>query len=173
MNKNKFLLLFVLCCVLPLLLAKLVLEMGWFNGGVSSKGQWQQQEVFLLAASDDKAHWRLAVSPGTSCSQRCHQALYTVKQLYVGLGRKQTQVQPVYLAESLQESQAIKDFPMFSYIAALQPVPAALQDHILLIDQQGLVLLSYPMPAEADMATTAKAIRQDLLKLLNYDRTSV
>ncbi|CAM5198082.1 hypothetical protein [Alishewanella longhuensis] len=48
MNKNKFLLLFILCCVLPLLAAKLVLELGWFNPGSSSRGQWLQQEIYLL-----------------------------------------------------------------------------------------------------------------------------
>ena len=52
MNKKKFLLLFVLCCALPLLAAKLVLEFGWFNRGVSSNGEWQQTEVFLLTATN-------------------------------------------------------------------------------------------------------------------------
>lgn len=48
-----------------------------------------------------------------------------------------------------------------------------LQNQIALVDYQGLVLLRYPMPAsEQEMAQTAKAVRQDLLKLLNYDRTS-
>jgi hypothetical protein len=169
MNKNKFLLLFVACCVLPLLAAKLVLELGWFNGGVSNKGEWQQEEVFLLAASAEKAHWRLAVAPAADCNQRCQQALFTVHQLYVGLGRKQLQVQPVLLGEATIGH----DYPEFSSIVASQTIPTALLDHILLIDQQGLVLLRYPMPAEAEMAATAKAIRQDLLKLLNYDRTSV
>ena len=169
MNKKKFLLLFILCCGLPLLAAKLVLEMGWYNGGSSSKGAWQQEEVFLLAASQEKAHWRLAVAQASECSERCQQALYTVQQLYVGLGRKQEHVQPVLLSDaSLPE-----EFNSFTLLAAAQTVPATLQDRILLIDQQGLVLLSYAMPEEADMASTAKAIRQDLLKLLNYDRTKV
>ena len=60
MNKKKFLLLFILCCALPLAAAKLVLEMGWFSRGASSHGQWQQTEVFLLPATTEKAHWRLA-----------------------------------------------------------------------------------------------------------------
>lgn len=171
MNKKKFLLLFVTCCVLPLLAAKLVLEMGWFNGGVSSKGQWQQTEVFLLPASAEKAHWRLAVAPQTNeCNSHCQQALFTVQQLYLGLGRKQQHVKPLLLG-----SQALpKDYTIFASLNPVRAIPEALQNHILLIDQQGLVLLSYPMPVvKADMAPTAKAIRQDLLKLLNFDRTSV
>jgi hypothetical protein len=170
MNKKKFLLLFILCCGLPLLAAKLILEMGWFNSGASSQGQWQQAEVFLLSPTPERAHWRLAVTPATDCQQLCQQALYTVQQLYIGLGRKQEQVQPVLLGKTTTPA----EYTVFANMAPRESVPVALQDRILLIDQQGLVLLSYPMPlAEADMAPTAKAIRKDLLKLLNYDRTSV
>lgn len=169
MNKNKFLLLFLLCCGLPLLAAKVVLAMGWYNGGASSNGQWQQSDVFLLDATKDQAHWRLAVTSNAQCNEHCLQALFTLKQLYIGLGRKQDQVQPVLISQ-----QAVPDdYAMFVLSAPRQAVPAALEQRILLIDQQGLVLLSYPMPeAESEMALTAKAIRKDLLKLLNYDRTS-
>ncbi|GAB2927937.1 hypothetical protein [Rheinheimera gaetbuli] len=170
MNKKKFLWLFVLCSALPLLAAKLVLEFGWFNRGVSSHGQWQQAEVFLLAATAEKAHWRVGVIPADECAAQCLAALHTVQQLYVGLGRKQAQVQPVFISTQ----QAATEFTAFTQQPAISAVPPELHNKILLIDQQGLVLLSYPMPAaSADMAGTAKAIRQDLLKLLNYDRTSV
>lgn len=170
MNKKKFLWLFVLCCALPLLAAKLVLEFGWFNRGVSSQGHWQQTEVFLLAATAEKAHWRIGVMPAAECTTQCRAALHTVQQLYVGLGRKQVQVQPVFISTQ----PAATEFSAFMQQPAIAAVPPALHNKILLIDQQGLVLLSYPMPVvEADMAGTAKAIRQDLLKLLNYDRTSV
>lgn len=169
MNKKKFLWLFVLCCTVPLLAAKVVLELGWYQGGAGSKGDWQRDEVFLLPASTDKAHWRLAVAPAGDCQQQCQHALYTVQQLYVGLGRKQEQVQPVLLSETAVPA----NYPIFAQLNSVQTVPPALQNRILLIDHQGLVLLSYAMPAEDDMAATAKAIRQDLLKLLNYDRTSV
>ena len=169
MNKKKFLLLFILCCALPLAAAKLVLEMGWFSRGASSHGQWQQAEVFLLPATTEKAHWRLAVPASEGCDNKCQRALFTVQQLYVGLGRKQQQLQPVLLGSA----QAPEQFTVFSRLQPEQSVPETLNNHILLIDQQGLVLLSYPAPAtDADMASVAKAIRQDLLKLLNYDRTS-
>ena len=81
MNKNKFMLLFVLCCVLPLAGAKLVLEMGWFNPGSSSQGQWLEQEIFLLDdISDQKKHWRIVLLADEGCDQLCNNALHTVKQ---------------------------------------------------------------------------------------------
>ncbi|MFN3709804.1 MAG: hypothetical protein ACK4GU_02485 [Alishewanella aestuarii] len=169
MNKNKFLLLFILCCALPLLLAKLVLELGWFNPGSSSRGDWLSQEVYLLPnAGKVPKHWRIVVV-AEQCATPCQQALHTVKQLYIGLGRKQNQVQPVLLGQA-----SLSDYPMFTQAETPAALSADLQQHIVLVDQRGLALLKYPLPAQAEqMAATAKAIRADLMKLMNYDRTSV
>ena len=169
MAKHKFVGLFLLCCALPLLAAQLVLHFGWFNSGVGSKGTWQQQEVFVLPATTDKAHWRIAVIPAGQCDQLCQNALYTVQQLYIGLGRKQDQVKPLLLSElPLTQPKAF-----ITQSTAPLNMTAQLKNQIALVDYQGLVLLRYPMPAnEQEMVQTAKAVRQDLLKLLNYDRTS-
>lgn len=171
MNKNKFMLLFVICCVLPLAAAKLVLELGWFNPGSSSKGHWLDQEIFLLDdISGQKKHWRIVMLADTPCVERCQNALHTVKQLYIGLGRKQEQVQPIVVG-TLNEPDV---YPMFILQQAEINDVSLLQQQILLVDQKGLVLLSYPMPEqETEMADVARNIRYDLLKLLNYDRTSV
>lgn len=169
MNKNKFLFLFILCCALPLILAKLVLEFGWFNAGSSSRGIWLQHEVFLLPATvNSTKHWRVAVI-ADQCDASCQQALHTVRQLYIGLGRKQNQVQPVYVGRS-----QLDDYPMFQQLNVAATLSEPLQQQIIIVDQQGLALLSYDLPEAATaMADTAKAIRADLMKLMNYDRTSV
>lgn len=171
MNKNKFMLLFIVCCVLPLAAAKLVLEMGWFNPGSSSKGHWLEQEIFLLDdITGQKKHWRIVLLANNTCDQQCHNALHTVKQLYIGLGRKQEQVQPVVVGKLHEPA----SYPMFIQQPAQAVDTSSLLQQILLVDQKGLVLLSYPMPEqETQMAETARNIRYDLLKLLNYDRTSV
>lgn len=170
MNKNKFLLLFIGCCALPLVLAKAVLAFGWFNAGVTNKGQWLEQEIYLLEeAATAPDHWRIAVVAEQCNQASCQQALHTVKQLYVGLGRKQNQVQPVLVGQALPA-----DYPMFTLHQITPAANLGLQDYIVLVDARGLALLRYPMPQQrADMAATAKAIRADLMKLLNYDRTSV
>lgn len=170
MAKNKFLLLFVLCCAVPLLFAYLVLQFGWFDRGITSNGQWQTEEVFVLEPTSEQAHWRITVLPAEQCTKLCQNAIYTVQQLYIGLGRKQQQVQPVFVS-----TESMSELPnSFSQRAAKQLLSAELLNHIVLVDHQGLALLRYPMPnTDAEMALTAKALRQDLLKLLNYDRTDV
>ncbi|MGI5310191.1 hypothetical protein [Rheinheimera sp. WS51] len=170
MAKNKFLLLFILCCAVPLILAYLVLRMGWFESGVTSKGHWQTEEVFVLEPTAEQAHWRITVLPAKECEQLCQNAVYTVQQLFIGLGRKQQQVQPV-----LVTTEPMTTLPSsFNQHTAKQQLNAELANHIVLVDYQGLALLRYPMPnTEDEMVLTAKALRQDLLKLLNYDRTEV
>lgn len=170
MAKNKFLLLFVLCCLVPLVLAYLVLTLGWFDRGVTSNGQWQTDEVFLLEATTDQAHWRIAVLPAQQCEQLCQNAIYTVQQLFIGLGRKQQQVQPVLLS-----ALPMPELPSsFMQQPSSYDISGELSNQIVLVDYQGLALLRYAMPStEAEMILTAKALRQDLLKLLNYDRTEV
>lgn len=169
MNKNKFLLLFVLCCALPLILAKLILEFGWFNAGSTSRGAWLQEDVYLLPATTNSTkHWRIAVI-ANDCGTPCMQGIHTVQQLYIGLGRKQNQVQPVYVGQT-----ALTDYPTFQQIDTSAELTASLQQQIIIVDQKGLALLTYTLPVAAtDMAATAKAIRADLMKLMNYDRTSV
>lgn len=170
MNKKKFLTLFVVVCGLPLLLAQMVLSFGWFNAGVASKGQWLEYEILLLQPAQDKAHWRIAVVPQADCQQLCQNALYTVQQLYIGLGRKQQQVRPVLVGGLGVPG----DFEGFSITEPVNSVDPVLHNYIVLVDPKGLALLRYPMPqAEQEMAETAKRIRYDLMKLLNYDRTSV
>ncbi|MEE2025442.1 MULTISPECIES: hypothetical protein [Alkalimonas] len=174
MNKTKFLSIFLPLCLLPLLLAKLALHFGWFEGGTVSKGEWLSEEIFVLPALE--AHekvWRLAVVPAEQCKQQCEQALHTVQQLFIGLGRKQVQVQPVLLADGSAEA-VLQQFPVFQRQTPAPADAVAIQNYIVIVDVQGLVLLRYPLPdADHAPADIARDIRTDLLKLMNYDRIRV
>ncbi|MEE2002214.1 hypothetical protein QWY20_12190 [Alkalimonas sp. MEB108] len=174
MNKTKFLSIFLPLCLLPLLLAKLALHFGWFEGGTVSKGEWMPQEVFALPAlAAHEKVWRLAVVPAGECGQRCELGLHTVQQLFIGLGRKQVQVQPVLLA-ALEDEAVLQQYPVFQQQNPIQSDTATIENYIVIVDVQGLVLLRYPLPdAEHVPADIARDIRTDLLKLMNYDRIRV
>ncbi|MQK95140.1 hypothetical protein [Escherichia coli] len=47
MAKKKFLLLFLLCSLLPLAFAQAFLALGWFGGATTNKGQWLSEEILL------------------------------------------------------------------------------------------------------------------------------
>ena len=168
-GKYKFLLLFFLCISLPFVAAKLALHYGWFNSGTNNKGHWLEREIQLLpATAHTKQHWHLVYVQAQQCDASCELALYTMQQLYIGFGRKQTALSTLILAE--QAPAQLAKFPSIAWQAPTTSVPE-LQNQILIVNQQGLVLLRYPVPLDqAGMLVVGKGIRTDLLRLMNYDR---
>lgn len=163
MAKKKFLLLFLLCSLLPLAFAQAFLSLGWFGGATTNKGQWLNEEIVLLPKASGDVHWRLAyVSDKPDCDAVCQNAHYGMQQVYTALGRKQQHLE-------LWQSGGDK-------FAAMQwqanPVGVdALQQKLVLVDMNGLALMTYPVSSEkTQMVQTGKAILTDLNKLLKYDR---
>lgn len=171
-SKSKFLFLFILCISVPLIAAKLALEFGWFNPGTSNKGQWLEHEIQLLPPNaQGQLHWHLVYIQAQQCDASCEIALYTMQQLYIGLGRKQDEVNTLIVAE-----QAPAQLTKFSSIAWQAPITSTpeLRNQIVIVNQQGLILLRYPVTLDpAGMLTVGKDIRTDLLRLMNYDRNGV
>ncbi len=178
MNSRKFSILFIACAAVPLVAAQLSLSMGWFSQGGNNKGQWLQHEIQLLpdathSAQDNPAssnvHWHLVYVQTTACDRECEQALFTLQQLYAGMGRKQLKIKTLVMAA--QEPSQLKQFPALGWQPE-QSAAAELQNHIVIVNQRGLVLLRYPVDDNPEhMRDLARDIRTDLLRLINYDRS--
>jgi hypothetical protein len=172
MNSRKFFTLFVLCALVPLIAAKLSLVTGLFGQKSNNKGSWLSHEIQLLPdTSLANERWRLVYVQSAECEQHCDKALYILQQLYVGLGRKQLGIKPLIVAAKSPE--ILSKFPAVAWQLDVKPVDE-LQNQIVIVNQQGLVLLRYPVADDAEkMQNTAKDIRTDLLHLMNYDRRGV
>lgn len=163
MAKKKFLLLFLLCSLLPLAFAQAFLSLGWFGGATTNKGQWLTEEILLLPKASGDVHWRLVyVSDKPDCDALCQNAHYGMQQVYTALGRKQQHLE-------LWQSGGVKSD---SLLWQAQPAGTdSLQQKLVLVDLQGLALMTYAVDADkTQMVHTAKAILTDLNKLLKYDR---
>lgn len=181
MKARHFFLLFSLCALVPFAAAKLSLSMGWFAGEATNKGQWLTQEVKLIPALErGDLHWTVAYVSSQACAQECASALALLQQLYTGLGRKQLGVQAMLvtgdktnLAHLTQQFSALK---MMSFATELNSAATKksaldlLDNQFVIINQQGIVLLRYPL-ADAVAAQVAADLRGDLLRLFNYDRS--
>ena len=169
LSKSTFLLLFILCCSLPFIAAKLVLEFGWFNSDTSNKGQWLDKEIQLLPENErTQLHWHLVYVQSNECDANCEAALYLMQQLYIGLGRKQDEINTLIVSERTPEQ--LTKFSHVKWQAQTQSIPE-LQNHISIVNQKGLALLRYPVTTDpATMLVVGKGIRTDLLRLMNYDR---
>jgi len=178
MSSRNFFILFIMCAAVPLIAAQLSLSMGWFNQGGNNKGQWLQHEIQLLPdashlvqehSANNSVHWHLVYVQAAVCDQQCEQALFTLQQLYAGMGRKQLKINPLGMAQ--QQPAQLKQFPAISW--QLEPnIANELQNHIVIVNHRGLVLLRYPVADSPElMRDLARDIRTDLLRLINYDRS--
>lgn len=178
MTGRKFFSLFSVCAALPLVAAYISLAMGWFTHTGLNKGEWLQHEIQLLPDEiaspkinklESQVHWHLVYVQAAACDQQCEEALYTLQQLFVGLGRKQLAIRPLVIAQ--QPPAQLPNFPSIKW----QPgnnTSDELQHHIVIVNQRGMVLLRYPVDGNPDhLRDLAKNIRTDLLRLINYDRS--
>lgn len=178
MSSRKFFMLFIVCAAVPLLAAQLSLSLGWFSQDGNNKGQWLQHEIQLLPDANyseknnpagNMVHWHLVYVQAQVCDQQCEQALFTLQQLYAGMGRKQLKIKPLVMAQ--REPVQLNKFPAIAW----QPEELAaneLQNQIVIVNQRGLVLLRYPVDGNPEhMRDLARDIRTDLLRLINYDRS--
>ena len=168
MSKQRFLSLFLLVAAVPVLLALVMLKSGWYQAGVNNKGIWFEQEVRLLPAiTPSQAHWRLVYLQPQHCDRACEAIEQLMQQVDLALGRKQDQLDLVVLTEHPATQQA--DKPQISFIQRSFAGLAA--GSLMIVDQQGLALLHYPLPDAAEqLPLLGKDVMADLQKLLKFDR---
>jgi len=171
-SKNKFLLLFVSCALIPIIAAKVSLSLGWFKGGDTNKGVWLEHDFPLIRVESSSApHWYLAYVQGDTCTIECEYSLYILQQLYSGLGRKQMGLQPLLVA-TVQPPQ-LTEYPALKWRSA-SVESTEVKGQILLLNQQGIAILRYlPTTIPGQIPALARDIRSDLLRLMNYDRSSM
>lgn len=170
MTSRKFFSFFLLCALVPLLAAKVSLAFGWFSHDSVNKGYWLEREIELLPnAKVNTPAWRLVYVAPEQCTQACEQALYSMQQLYTGLGRKQLNIQPLIIAAT--SPKLLREFSSVSWLEK-NALAESLQNQIVIVNRDGLALLRYPVNADPEqMQNVAKDIRTDLLRLMNYDRS--
>lgn len=178
MSGRKFFVWFFICAAVPLLAAQASLSLGWFSQASTNKGEWLQHEILLLPNQekavaesnlDNNVHWHLVYVQPAQCEQQCEQALFTLQQLYAGMGRKQLKIKPLIMAQ--QQPEQLNKFPAISWQVGTA-IANELQNQIVIVNQRGLVLLRYPVDGNPDhLRDLAKNIRTDLLRLINYDRS--
>ena len=178
-KKNQRVLLIVAAVfLLPLLAAKLVLSMGWYESGVSNKGNLVQPEIQFTETANAAlpAKWRIAYSMPERCEEACLNSLYVAGQLFHALGRQQERVLPVAIAGvgSAQELPELQADSMVTLVYApeAQEMLAAIPEHaLMIIDPVGNVVLWYQGSEDRrDVVMQGRDLLSDLQKLLKLSR---
>lgn len=164
--------------ILPLAAAHLVLRMGWYEPGVSNKGNLVTPEIQL---AEDVNHlmpnkWRIAYVVPQQCDEQCGNALYVASQLYHALGKQQDRVRPVAI-QGENSSTDLPSLPADSTLVyvrdnelsdALSQLPT---NSLFIIDPVGTVVLWYPTSKDRqETILKGRDLLSDLQKLLKLSR---
>ncbi len=164
---------------LPVILAKVALDQHWFNPGVTNKGELLSPKLDLQQWVQDIDHkWQLIYVLPAQCSQRCENALRSIHQVWLALGRETDRAQPlvlvsaqsdvVKLAELRQDN--VYQVRTFSTAATASLTPSE-EQNIFIADTQGQVILRYPTQSDVEKAVLAsRDILADMRKLLKLSR---
>ena len=107
----------------PVLLAAIVYQMGWFNAGVTNKGEFMQHEITLNWILPDNAtdsEWIILYHIPANCEQTCENVLYSLNQGYQALGKLQGKAHPVAVrtADSTISTDKLKS--QFPYVQIIE-----------------------------------------------------
>ena len=168
--------------VAPVLVAALVFKMGWFNSGVTNKGEFMTHEVtlgWLLPEDPKEAKWTIFYRIPQNCDDTCNNVLYSLNQGYQALGKLQPKATPVAVRgdtasitpETLKDQYGfvnVRD-ELANQVSTLNQLSS---DFVYLIDPFGKVILRYGAKAQKqEMIMITKDWMADLKRLLKYART--
>lgn len=164
--------------ILPVLLAKLALEMGWFNRASTNNGQLLEPSLDL-SMLDSQHKWRLLYLLPADCDSSCENALIAINQVWVALGREQDRAEPVVILTDNSDSRPRQQLGKLTGVRLLNVAPQDVNevfkdvptDGIFLVDTLDNVILRYPLQTEQQQAVLhSREILADLRKLLKLSR---
>lgn len=180
LSKKRSLLALVAVFVMPVVLAKLALEQQWFEQGATNKGTLLQPVVSMTPVlGNESKHWRLVYTLPSVCDAACDNALISIQQVWLALGREAERAKPVVLVTSHSDSSALAQLvenASFSIVsvdeATLSNVLFSLPiNNIYVVDTQDNAMLRYPLYQDQQEAILhSRAMLADLKKLLKLSR---
>ena len=172
-NKGRrSLIMLLLAFALPIIIAKLALENGWLDYGVTNKGELLSGDITLesigLSPDEFEKHWLIVYTLPEQCGPVCEQTLESVHNTYVALGRERTRVEPVLLTPaSLNNGQVERigksRWQVINMTASAKNI-LSLQK-IYIVDPLGNILMSHQPPSQSsELNAFGKKILADMKK---------
>ncbi|MDF2179253.1 hypothetical protein P2G88_13415 [Aliiglaciecola sp. CAU 1673] len=178
-NKRTLIVLLVVF-VVPVLLAKLALEMEWFNRGATNKGQLLDPALSLASLGlPTPPKWRLLYVVPVNCGSDCENALFSIHQVWQALGKEQDRAEAVAVVTAESDTTIQSKLAQLPHVhiqkSDTQNVNEVFKDAgangIFLSDTLGNVILRYPLEQEQQNAVLgSRDILADLRKLLKLSR---
>jgi len=176
-SRRKFLMV-IAVFALPIILAKLALEQGWLDYGVTNQGTLIENELTLnqlgLNASALDQQWLLLYPLPSDCQSHCEQALEKIHNTYVALGKEMPRVTPVALTQkalSAVQQKRISESQWHVLPSTGLTNNLLSPAQVFIVDPLGNIILSHSIPSDdKNLPEFGKAILADMKKLLKYSK---
>ncbi|MEW9797773.1 hypothetical protein [Alteromonas sp. CYL-A6] len=179
-RSRKTLLLVLMAFIVPVILAKLALEQDWFNRASTNKGTLLTPTLDLSELLSERApKWRLLYVIPSECDAVCENALYSLQQVWLALGRETDRVEALTLSLDTSDQRAVKSVDAAPNIQR-QPVMnenvnklfnGVGSDGIFIVDTQNNAMLHFNVVADKEQAVMeSRDILSDIKKLLKLSR---
>lgn len=179
-SNRKTLALLVVVFVLPVILAWFALNNNWFNKAATNRGELINPplDAALLLAEEDPI-WRILYVMPESCDAQCENALYSLEQVWIALGKESDRAQATVVSTENSDVTAVTKLNNAEYIHLLtanqqnvkQVFKNSSPNAIFLVDTLNNVMLSYPLQIEQQQAVmSSRDLLADLKKLLKLSR---
>lgn len=177
-KSRRNMMLIVVAFVLPIILAKFALQDHWFNYGVTNKGALIENELNLtqlgINADQFDKQWLMLYRLPKSCQQSCQQAVVSINNTYVALGKEMPRVTPVGLTENGLPESLLNQIREKHWQFTSLPNLARNQltsTQLFIVDPLGNVVLAHELPEQVEaLPQFGKNILADMKKLLKYSR---
>ncbi|MGY5451083.1 hypothetical protein ACVFI8_09100 [Agarivorans sp. MS3-6] len=168
-SHQKTMLLVASVFLVPLLLAWLVLNMGWFERGVLSHGQWLEPPLQLENYTPGK--WSIAQVVHQQCEEQCVEQWSKLDNAWLALGIAKQKTQRMALLNDVQLSveqlATIDEGVAQLRLTQRNQALAGYDQQWLVVDPTGWVILSY-QPSLGD--EQVKGLITDLKRLIKNSR---
>ncbi|CAH1543596.1 Hypotehtical protein in Cytochrome oxidase biogenesis cluster [Vibrio harveyi] len=171
-TKGRIVLVSLICLfALPAIIAKVVLSQGWYETGVTNRGELVEPYITLEQLGQpsplDEKGWQLAYVLPPECKEQCQQQIHLMQQSHIALGKYQERVVPVIWTSEEANNVAQSVVVMQMNDSLSSRVKAG---QMLIVDPLGQLVMSYTPEANEDLVRLSKDVLADLRKLLKLSR---
>jgi len=167
--------------LIPVLLAKLALENGWFNQAATNKGQLLSPplDATSIGIRQSEPKWKLVYVLPEICDQTCENALYSIIQVRSALGKESDRAEAVVITHEKSDNKQLTmlgDNQNVRLLSSdLQSVKQVFKDNtlegIFISDTLDNVILRYPLQSDPKKSVLdSRDILSDMRKVLKLSR---
>ncbi|TAA46048.1 hypothetical protein [Corallincola spongiicola] len=158
--------------ILPVVIAYLVLNQGWYQGAVLNKGELiaSGETIDEKGGGDATGAWLVVFTVDRPCRENCQQAIDTLQNVWLALGREQQRAQLRALGTGQPSNwQLPVGVPLqFEQVTAMGK--SYFSDAFYLVDPLGNLVLRYPYEDGESLTLQSQALLKDLRKLMKNSK---